>query len=417
MAATDSWATLPPGSYCNDELFALETDRIFRAGWLNVGHVSLVARPGDFRCVDVADELLVLTRDRTGELHVLSRVCAHRWMEVCVGEGRSSALQCPYHHWTYSLSGELKSAPLMSGMPGFAKQAASLREFRHEVWNGFVYVNIDGTAPSTSRLWSPLEEQLASYRLDDWRVVSTIDWGECPWDWKVFMDNGECYHHLGIHQRTLEPLFPTRAIRHIRGNGLCSCIIAPASITRADHSPRKRSLAAISFRLPLDLFPRLLSRVLPRAAQLALPRLNRDVLARLVSAAGVDTPVPGLTDEQLTSLTLAYPFPNYALAVLPDSCFWYEVHPVAAGRIRLKTHLLLPPHLAHAAGLVGRVARHETYLRVVHEEDIAVCTSVQRGLRSRSSQEGMLSTYEQHNKTFARWYADGVTRPHVPVER
>ena len=72
------WWTLPPALYASPEACADEDQRIFRPGWLNVGHDSLVAGPGDFRCVDLAGEQLVLIRDQRGSLHVLSRVCAHR---------------------------------------------------------------------------------------------------------------------------------------------------------------------------------------------------------------------------------------------------------------------------------------------------------------------------------------------------
>ena len=30
--------------------------------------------------------------------------------------------------------------------------------------------------------------------------------GENAFDWKVIQDNGDCYHHLGVHQNTLQPL-------------------------------------------------------------------------------------------------------------------------------------------------------------------------------------------------------------------
>jgi phenylpropionate dioxygenase-like ring-hydroxylating dioxygenase large terminal subunit len=62
MAGELPWWTLPPSVYASAEVFADEVTRVLRPGWLNVGHVSLVAKRGDFRCVDVVGERLVLTR-------------------------------------------------------------------------------------------------------------------------------------------------------------------------------------------------------------------------------------------------------------------------------------------------------------------------------------------------------------------
>lgn len=361
----DDWATLPPAVYRSDEIFQLEVDRIFRRGWLNVGHVSQVPEPGDFRSVDLIGQPLVMTRDKQGELHVLSRVCSHRWMDVCDGiaTGHVPSLQCPYHHWTFSLDGRLRAAPEMDRTPGFDKGEFGLAKLRHEVWEGFVFVNMDGTATSTADSWSPLSTQLAEYGLSDWVVVDSRDWGESAWDWKVFMDNGECYHHLGLHDDTLEPFLPARQAVDLRDNGDCTLVFAEADPgVLVDASDGGRDF-------PAD-----------------------------------DPAVPGLNAWQRAGLSLAYPFPNYAIALLPQSGFWYEVRPLGAGRLHLVSHLLLPPHLVDADRHDERVASLNETFAAVHGQDIRVCERVQLGASAMSARPGMLSHLEGHNRTFARWY-------------
>ncbi len=229
--------TLPTGSYCSEEIFAVEVQNVFRAGWINVGHVSLLPEPGDFRCVDVVGEPLVMVRGRDEELRVLSRICAHRWMEVCSGTGHTRLFECSYHRCTYNLDGRLRSAPFMKRTPGFNDSEVVLPRIRHEVWEGFIYVNLDGQAESTATLWSDLSTQLRSYALAEWKVVSTIDWGRCPWDWKVFMDNGECYHHLGAHRRTLEPLLPTRTTQDLPTTGTSPAFPCPTTVLTCRRVP------------------------------------------------------------------------------------------------------------------------------------------------------------------------------------
>lgn len=371
-AASDGWATLPPEVYCSEEIWQLELERIFRPGWVNVGHISEVANPGDFKAVDVVGEPMVMTRDRSGDIRVLSRVCTHRWMDICGGPGTGSApsLQCPYHRWTFGFDGGLRAAPEMSDTPGFDKSDFGLRPFRHEVWEGFVFVNIDGDAPPTKGLWRTAGEELSTFGLSDWTVVHSIAWGESAWDWKVFLDNGECYHHIGIHHDTLEGLVPARLAVDTNDNG-------NYTLTYAQVAP--------------DL-------------------LVDD------GAGGRDYPsdepgVLGLTDMQRTSLTLVHPFPNYVIALTPQSAVWFEVHPLGPGRLDLTTHILLPPHLAQAPGLEDRIAGHVQSLELIHNQDIEVCAGVQRGLQATAARRGMLSQLERHNRTFARWYASQMTRP------
>lgn len=375
--ATASWDTLPPEVYRSEAVFDLEVERLFRAGWVNVGHVSQLPRPGDRRTVDTVGELLIVTRDRDGEIHVLSRVCPHRWMDVCsepAGARTGPKLQCPYHRWTFEPDGRLRAAPEMERTPGFDRSDHGLHEFRHEVWQGFIYVNLDGGAPSTSELWGPMGSQVAGYGLADWQVVDSTPWGRSAWDWKVFIDNGECYHHLGIHLDTLQPVFPARLVEDLPDNGEFTLLSAPAAADLlVDAADGGRDL-------PHD-----------------------------------DPPAPGLDDRQRTSLGLAYPFPNYVIAVLPQSAFWFEVHPVGPGSIEFTSHLLLPPYLIDAPGHDERVAAHRETFTAIHEQDIVVCEGVQQGLQTTAARTGRLSHLEQHNRTFAHWYARHLTAEPAPA--
>jgi len=211
--------TLPPAAYRTPELYEMEVSQLFRQGWIVVGHVSEVAEPGDYRCVDLIGEQLVLVRDRQDALHVLSRVCLHRWMEVATGAGKAKAFQCPYHLWTYSLDGRLVGTPEMQKAEDFDRSACRLPEIRHEIWRGLVFINLDGNAEPLGPQLTPLDEQLdrqAGTDIGNQVVVNEFDWGdlpggECAWDWKIFIENFmECYHHLGPHRQSLQKRSPAQ---------------------------------------------------------------------------------------------------------------------------------------------------------------------------------------------------------------
>jgi phenylpropionate dioxygenase-like ring-hydroxylating dioxygenase large terminal subunit len=45
-------------------------------------------------------------------------VCQHRAHELVSGEGNARLLVCPYHAWSYELSGELRSGPNIKSVAG-----------------------------------------------------------------------------------------------------------------------------------------------------------------------------------------------------------------------------------------------------------------------------------------------------------
>jgi phenylpropionate dioxygenase-like ring-hydroxylating dioxygenase large terminal subunit len=258
----------------------------------------------------------------------------------------------------------------MAETPGFDKEDYGLHRFRHEVWEGFIYVNLDGSASGTSELWSPMSEQLKEYGLADWQVVDSTPWGESAWDWKVFIDNGECYHHLGIHDDTLEPFVPARLAHDLPDNGEYTLVYADAD--------------------PDLLAP-------GDDGELDIP--------------SDDPAAPGLTSLQRTGLGLAYPLPNYVIAIMPQYAVWFEVYPLGPGRIDLTTHLLFPPHLVDAPGNAERIAQTNEAVVGVHEQDIFVCEGVQTGLEAAAARPGMLCHLEGHNRAFAKWYSRQLSTP------
>ena len=92
-----------------------------------VGHQNQIAKPGDFFLTDVAGESVIVIRDQACEVRGFFNVCRHRGTrlkeDLC---GHVSAIQCPYHAWTYGLDGRLTGAPHMDQASGFNKADYSL---------------------------------------------------------------------------------------------------------------------------------------------------------------------------------------------------------------------------------------------------------------------------------------------------
>ena len=98
--------TMPPWCYTNEAFYAAEIREIFTQEWLGVGRVDEIATPGDYLCVDIAGEPIVVLRDRDGVVRAFSRACRHRGACVVEGRGNARFFRCPFHGWTLRFAGQ-----------------------------------------------------------------------------------------------------------------------------------------------------------------------------------------------------------------------------------------------------------------------------------------------------------------------
>ena len=54
--------------FVNEEIYRQELERVFSRAWLFLGHESQMPRPGDFLVSSMAEESVILCRDRAGRM-------------------------------------------------------------------------------------------------------------------------------------------------------------------------------------------------------------------------------------------------------------------------------------------------------------------------------------------------------------
>ena len=176
--------------------------------WLLVGHQSQIADAGDYFLVSAppssdygaAGESLIITRDKSGAIHGFYNVCRHRGTrlkeDAC---GHASAIQCPYHAWTYGLDGRLIGAPHMDEVPGFDKADYSLRAVNLALWEGFIFINLDENAMPLEEWFAPLNGKFSHWNMSILRPAKRIEY-DVRANWKLMFENySECYHCPGVH--------------------------------------------------------------------------------------------------------------------------------------------------------------------------------------------------------------------------
>jgi Rieske 2Fe-2S family protein len=192
--------TLPQRYFVSPEIFAEELQKIFASNWLLVGHQSQLAKPGDYFLAEVADESLIVVKDQRSTIRAFYNVCRHRGARLCEEQnGHATAIQCPYHAWTYALDGRLLGAPHMDETPGFNKAEYPLKPVRLGLWEGFVFVNLADASASLEKWFKPLAGKFSAWNPGTLRSAKRIEY-EVWANWKlVFQNYAECYHCLGVH--------------------------------------------------------------------------------------------------------------------------------------------------------------------------------------------------------------------------
>ena len=189
-------------AYTDPDWFTVDQQKIIRQSWQWVCHAEKVRTPGAYTTTEVAGYPIAIIRDNEGVLRAFYNVCKHRAHPVLQGEGTVSRIVCPYHAWRYRLDGQLAGAPHTAALKNFSPTEIRLSEIKVEEFCGFIFVNLDLSAPALRELsgaleseirhWAPDIEQLTFCRRLTYDIKS---------NWKNVVDNFlECYHCPVAHK-------------------------------------------------------------------------------------------------------------------------------------------------------------------------------------------------------------------------
>lgn len=195
----DEAYTLPAEFYTDPIYLDLEYKSIFENTWQLVGHESQLKNPGDQILAQVGKTPIVVVKNEDSEIKAFHNVCRHRAGPVAVENGNSRFLRCKYHGWTYTLDGDLKSAPEMHSTHGFEVCQYHLPQVQLTTWQGFIFVSnnqnvsdIDDILIGIKENIDPIDLSKMQYHHRDEYVI------DC--NWKVYMDNYlEGYHLPHVH--------------------------------------------------------------------------------------------------------------------------------------------------------------------------------------------------------------------------
>ncbi|MGY1813895.1 aromatic ring-hydroxylating oxygenase subunit alpha [Blastococcus sp. SYSU D00820] len=194
---------LPAAAYTDPEYFAREREAVFAGGWSWAGFTHWAAEPGAVHPIEVAGRPLLLSRDRSGELHVFHNACRHRGMLLVEEPTVTRRIRCPYHAWNYGHDGALCSAPFWNRDGGQAaggpeeevRAQLGLLPVRHTEWAGMVFVAFRDDVEPLETLLEPLLQRWAPIDLTRISLAEERTY-EVPANWKLVVENFLDFYHL-----------------------------------------------------------------------------------------------------------------------------------------------------------------------------------------------------------------------------
>lgn len=197
--------------YTDPVTFERELTRVFDEDWVYVGRQGTIPNPGDYMTAKVGKRPVVCIRQKDGSIRAFGNFCLHRYAKLLDGRGKTGRIVCPYHAWTYDITGQLIGITDPQGFGDTCKSDIRMVELACEVWLGFVFVSVRRDLPSMAEKLAPLAEHLSRYGLDTYEDRYTID--QEPWsgNWKLTFENFvECYHVTYAHKGSIGPTNPTK---------------------------------------------------------------------------------------------------------------------------------------------------------------------------------------------------------------
>ena len=348
--------TLPAWCYSDPVFYDREMARLFRPAWRLAGRADEIPEAGDYLTAWTAGGSVILLRDREGAVRAFANSCRHRGAELVSGQGRTKALVCPYHSWSYRLDGSLAAAPGMAGVQGFDAACHGLLPLRTAQWGGFLFVTLDDDAPPLAAHLGDMIPRFACYGLEDLRCVRRMTF-DVEANWKLLAENAlEAYHTGSVHGKSLGQ----QRAEALQTSGNWTGLLVLD----------ERSVGTLPGRPPP--FPA----------------------------------IPGLTGDAARGTHFTMIYPATQLACAQDCAWWFDIQPLGPTRSRLVLGFCFPEATARRADFAAKVAAYYHRWELATPEDNAICEAQQRGLAFTGRPPGRFAPGEFAVHALDNWILD-----------
>ncbi len=193
---------IPVERYISRDFHDLEVERMWSKVWQVAARVDDLPRVGDTVVYDVADMSFLLVRSSPDTVKAFYNACLHRGTQLRDRNGFAPELRCPFHGWTWSLDGSIKSVPCHWDFAHLDQSGFSLPEAKVGTWGGWVFINPDPDAESLESYLGSFPEHFVwdtarRYKSLHVSKLLRVNWKACL---EAFM---ESYHVIATHPQIL----------------------------------------------------------------------------------------------------------------------------------------------------------------------------------------------------------------------
>ena len=390
--------TLEAPFYQHKDVFELDMQAIFGRHWIFVGVEPDIPEPGDYFTVPLGRASIVVVRDDDMAIRAFHNVCRHRGARLCDGhKGSVGNVVCPYHQWTYDLTGKLIYTEHMGDE--FDRSQFSLKTVHVGNLAGLLFICLADEPPADfAQMRKEMEPYVLPHQISNCKVAFEEDLIENG-NWKFTMENNrECYHCKANHPELTVSLYEfgfgyqpspenaeeVRAFQeliqreHARWE---SCGLPSVELEFLD----SRTTAYRTERLPLD-----------KAGE--SQTMNSKVACQKL--------LGDLTQRNLGGLSF-WTQPNSWHHFMSDHIVTFSALPIDAEHTLLRTKWLV-----HKDAVEGRDYDPEELSSVWHatnKQDGALVERTHAGSQSSAYQQGPYSPYtEELVEKFMSWYIKRV---------
>ncbi|GLT22903.1 (2Fe-2S)-binding protein [Zoogloea oryzae] len=210
---------IPVEPCISPEFYEQERQKVFLKSWLKVGRVEEIAKPGDYKVKKLAfaKTSVILMRGKDGQIRGFHNTCSHRGNKVVVetgeetfGRNKAAVVTCRFHGWVYNAHGSIVQVPEENKFSAdFDKARNGLTPVHTDVWEGFIFVNLDPSENVTplAEFLGGIGTHLAGFPYDELsQCFSYHTYLDC--NWKVAHDAfAEAYHVATIHAGSFPNVF------------------------------------------------------------------------------------------------------------------------------------------------------------------------------------------------------------------
>jgi phenylpropionate dioxygenase-like ring-hydroxylating dioxygenase large terminal subunit len=403
--------------YLSSEWHRMEVERVWRRVWQFACREEDIPEVGDHVVYEIADDSLLVTRTGPGEIRAYFNACLHRGRALRTDDGNVPEFRCPFHGFTWGLSGELKSIPCAWDFPHVDYAELSLPEAQVATWKGFVFLNMDPDCEPFESFIGGMAEHWNRWTPEN-RYKSLHIAKVLPCNWKVAQEAFlEAWHTVATHPQLLPWLGDSNSQYDVPGDENWNRTVTPQGVP----SPHVQDMVTEqdvleSYYFSRDFYATTQGRDLAMPDDGDLPQVPEGGTARQLLAEnlraqlkdGVGENVQAATDSELLDAINYLLFPNFHPWGGSKSNIVYRFRPYKNDPDRciaevmfLSGHAQDEPKPKGAAVLwVGDDQRFADIpqlglLGPVFDQDMANLPHIQQGMKTMRKPGVTLGTYQE----------------------